>query len=62
MHYICYSIVDNIIVDDPITSQPNDDTRQNYKKTITRPMEYCNSFENINSGDEGKYTFYHIFY
>lgn len=50
LHYICYFIVDNIIVEDPDTSQPND---WQHKK-ITRPMEYCNSLESINSGDEGK--------
>ena len=54
MHNIWYSVVDNIIVEDPVLSQPNDVSRQHYKKTITRPMEYCNSFQNINSGDEGK--------
>ena len=54
LHYIWYSVVDNIIVEDPVLSQPNDVSRQHYKKTITRPMEYCNSFQNINSGDEGK--------
>jgi len=40
LHYICYSIVHDIIVEDPVTSQPNDVTRQHYKKRITRPMEY----------------------